>query len=64
MKIWIPGGIWHTQVNKDIFAEIALIQREIPEASTKTVIAPEQWIEYWKAQKEETSSESGLHFGH
>ena len=53
------------QAMQDIFAEIARIRQEIPETATKAVITPEQWIEYWKVQKEDTSSsESGLHFGH
>ncbi|KAL7530123.1 hypothetical protein ACHAXR_007411 [Thalassiosira sp. AJA248-18] len=50
---------------KELFAEIARIRKEVPEASAKAVITPEQWKAYWKVQKEETSSsESGLHFGH
>jgi len=53
------------QAVSDIFSEIARIRKEIPEASTKAIITPEQWKAYWKAQNEETSSSiSGLHFGH
>ncbi len=50
---------------KELFAEIAAIRHLIPENSVSITITPEQWSQYWKVvNKEMSSSESGLHFGH
>jgi hypothetical protein len=52
-------------VTKELFDEIAAIQRIIPKDSISPVITPAQWKLYWGAvNKETSSSESGLHFGH
>jgi hypothetical protein len=49
----------------ELFTEIAAIQKKVPANSVSIVISPEQWIQYWRAVNEETSSsESGIHFGH
>ncbi len=50
---------------KQLFSEIAAIQKLIPENLVSITITPQQWQQYWKVVNEETSSsESGLHFGH
>ncbi len=50
---------------KELFAEIAAIQKIIPANSVSIIFSLEQWKQYWKIVNEETSSsESGLHFGH
>jgi hypothetical protein len=50
---------------KQLFAEIAAIQKLIPENLVSITITPQQWQQYWKVVNEETlSSKSGLHFGH
>ncbi len=50
---------------KELFTEIAAIQKLIPKNSVSITITPEQWQQYWKVVNEETLlSESGLHFGH
>ncbi len=50
---------------KELFTKIAAIRRLIPENSVSITITPEQWSQYWKVvNKETSSSESGLHFGH
>jgi hypothetical protein len=50
---------------RDLFAEIAAIHRLIPANSVPIVITPEQWKQYWRViNKETSSSESGIHFGH
>jgi hypothetical protein len=53
------------RATSELFAENAAIRRLIPENSVSAVITPEQWRQYWKiVNKETSSSESGLHFGH
>ncbi|KAL9190098.1 hypothetical protein ACHAXT_007309 [Thalassiosira profunda] len=48
-----------------LFEAVGRVRAKVPKDSTKAIISPEQWKEYWKVQSEETSSsESGLHFGH
>jgi hypothetical protein len=50
---------------KELFAEIAAIRRLIPENAVSTVITPTQWRQFWQIVNKETSSlESGIHFGH
>ncbi len=50
---------------RELFAEIAVIRRFVPENSVTIIITPEQWKQYWKViSKETSSSESGIHFGH
>jgi hypothetical protein len=50
---------------KELFAEITAIRRLIPENSVPITITRAQWQQYWKMiNKETTSSELGLHFGH
>ncbi len=50
---------------KELFNKIAAIRRIIPKDSAPIVITPEQWKKYWAIiNKETSSSESGLHFGH
>ncbi len=52
-------------VTKELFTKIAAIHKLIPENSVSITITPEQWTQYWKVVNKETSSlESGLHFGH
>jgi hypothetical protein len=49
---------------KELFAEIAAIQKLIPENLVSITITPEQWKQLWKVvNKEMLSSELGLHFG-
>jgi hypothetical protein len=49
----------------DLFAEIAAIQKMVPENSVSIIISPEQWKQYWRTvNKKTSSSESGIHFGH
>ncbi len=49
----------------ELFAEIAHILRLVPASSVSIVITPEQWNQYWQVvNKETSSSESGIHFGH
>ncbi len=49
----------------ELLAEITAIQRIIPKNLVVISITPEQWKAYWKTvNKETSSSESGLHFGH
>ncbi len=53
------------QATLDLFAEVAKIRRQVPTDSVSICITPQQWQRYWKAvNKETSSSESGLHFGH
>jgi hypothetical protein len=53
------------EATRDLFAEIAAICCLIPANSVPIVITPEQWKQYWKViNKETSSSESGIHFGH
>jgi hypothetical protein len=48
-----------------LFAEIAAIRALISKDSVSITITPSQWKQYWKVvNKETSSSESGLHFGH
>ncbi len=48
-----------------LFAEIAVIHAIIPKDLVSITITPDQWKRYWKVVNKETSSlESGLHFGH
>jgi hypothetical protein len=48
-----------------LFAEIAAIHALIPKDSVSITITPSQWKQYWKVvNKETSSSESRLHFGH
>jgi hypothetical protein len=50
---------------KELFDEVAAIRRLISKDSAPTIITPEQWKRYWAiVNKETSSSESGLHFGH
>jgi hypothetical protein len=50
---------------KELFAEIAAIQRLVPESLVSIIITPEQYKQYWKVVNEETlSSELGLLIGH
>ncbi len=50
---------------KELFAETAAIRQLIPENSVSIIITRKQWKQYWKVVNKETSSlESGLHFGH
>jgi hypothetical protein len=50
---------------KELFTEIAAVRHLIPENSVSITIIPEQWSQYWKVvDKEMSSLESGLHFGH
>jgi hypothetical protein len=49
----------------DLFAEIAAIQKTVPENSVSIIISSEQWKQYWTTvNKETSSSKSGIHFGH
>ena len=49
----------------DLFTEIAAIRTLIPKDSVSITITPSQWKRYWQVvNKETSSSESGLHFGH
>jgi hypothetical protein len=49
----------------DLFAEVAEIRWQVPQDSVSICITPQQWKRCWKAvNKETSSSESGLHFGH
>jgi hypothetical protein len=53
------------QATAKIFAEIATIHAIIPWDLVSINITPDQWKQYWKVvNKETSSSESGLHFGH
>jgi hypothetical protein len=48
-----------------LFEEIAAIRKKVPQNSVSIIINPEQWKQYWRAVKKETSSsKSGIHFGH
>jgi hypothetical protein len=50
---------------KELFNKIAAIRKKIPKDSVSSVITPVQCIWYWAiANEENSSSESGLHFGH
>ncbi len=50
---------------KELFDKIAVIHRLVPANSVSIVITPGQWKQYWKiVNKETSSSESGIHFGH
>ncbi len=50
---------------KEVFNKIAAIRIMIPKDSVSSVITPVQWKRYWAiANTENSSSESGLHFGH
>jgi hypothetical protein len=49
----------------ELFAEIAHILRLVPASSVSVIITPKQWKQYWQVvNKETSSSESGIHFGH
>jgi hypothetical protein len=49
----------------ELFAEITYICRLVPSSSVPIVITPEQLKKYWQVvNKETSSSESGIHFGH
>ncbi len=49
----------------ELLAEIAAIRRIIPSKLVVIFITPDQWKAYWKiVNKETSSSESGIHFGH
>ncbi len=48
-----------------LFEKIAAIRKKAPQNSVSIIINPEQWKQYWRAVKEETSSsELLIHFGH
>jgi hypothetical protein len=50
---------------KELFDKIAAIRRIILKDSISPVITPVQWKRYWEAMNKETSSsELGLQFGH
>ncbi len=50
---------------KELFDKIAAIRMIIPKDCVSFVITPAQWKQYWAiVNKETSSSESGLHFGH
>jgi hypothetical protein len=50
---------------RELFAEIAAIRHIIPRNLVVIYITPDQWKAYWKmVNKETSSSESGIHFGH
>ncbi len=49
----------------ELFQEIAHICRLVPASLVSIVITPKQWKQYWQVvNKETSSSESGIHFGH
>ncbi len=53
------------KATKELFAEIAAIQKLIPKNLVSITITPEQWKQFLKVvNKEMLSSELGLHFGH
>ncbi len=66
----VLDGTYQTLANSDIatkelFDKIAAIRRIIPKDLAPIVITPEQWKRYWAiVNKESSSSESRLHFGH
>jgi hypothetical protein len=50
---------------KELFNEMVAFRQFIPKDLAPTIITPEQWKIYWAIVNKETSSlESGLHFGH
>ncbi len=50
---------------KELFNKIATIQKKIPKDFVSYVITPAHWKQYWAiVNKETSSSESSLHFGH
>ncbi len=66
----VLDGTYNMPLNTDtatseLFAEIAAIRTLIPKDSVSITITPGQWKGYWQVvNKETSSSESGLHFGH
>ncbi len=53
------------KATKELFGKIAAIKKIIPKDSVSPVITPVQWKQYWAiVNKETSSSESGLNFGH
>jgi hypothetical protein len=49
----------------ELFAEITHICSLVPASSVSIAITPKQWKQYWQVvNKETSSSESGIHFGH
>jgi hypothetical protein len=50
---------------RELLEEIAEVQQVIPADTLSSMVAGQQWSEYWSHTREETSSlESGLHIGH
>jgi hypothetical protein len=66
----ILDGTYEAPAGTDIattalFEEIAAIRKKVPQNPVSIIINPEQWKQYWRAVKEETSSTKlGIHFGH
>jgi hypothetical protein len=66
----VLARIYQTPANsdmamKELFDEIAAIRLIIPKDLAPIVITPGQWKRHWAiVNKETSSSESGLHFGH
>ncbi len=53
------------QATLDLFTEVANICWQVPQDSVSICITHQQWKRYWKVvNKQTSSSESGLHFGH
>ena len=53
------------QATAKLFTEITALRALIPKDSVSITITPSQWKQYWQVvNKETSSSESGLHFGH
>ncbi len=63
-------GMYHPpsdsdMATKELFDKVAAIRKIIPKDSVSPVITTVQWKWYWAiVNKETSSSESGLHFGH
>ncbi len=50
---------------KELFTEFAATRKLIPANLVSITITSRRWAQYWKVlNKETSSSESGLHFGH
>ncbi len=63
-RMYLPQSDLDT-ASKELFDKIAAIRKIIPKDSVSPVITPVQWIRYWAiVNKETSSSEPGLHFGH